>query len=58
MTDLRALLARTADHLVGTTPAAVRTPGDYVLESSRRARGFATWAARRELGRSGIAEHP
>ena len=34
----------------------MRPPGDYVLESSRRARGFATWAALRELGRSGIAE--
>ena len=33
----------------------MRPPGDYVLESSRRARGFATWAALRELGRSGIA---
>ena len=28
----------------------------YVLESSRRARSFSTWAALRELGRSGIAE--
>ncbi len=32
-----------------------RAPGDYVLESSRRARGFATWAALRELGRAGVA---
>jgi glutamate/tyrosine decarboxylase-like PLP-dependent enzyme len=30
--------------------------GDFVPESSRRARGFATWAAIRSLGRSGIAE--
>ena len=51
-----AAMAYTAAYLVGTTPAAVRPPGDYVLESSRRARGFATWAALRELGRSGIAE--
>jgi glutamate/tyrosine decarboxylase-like PLP-dependent enzyme len=29
---------------------------DFVLGSSRRARGFAVWAAIRELGRSGIAE--
>ena len=29
---------------------------DLVLGSSRRARGFAVWAAIRELGRSGIAE--
>jgi glutamate/tyrosine decarboxylase-like PLP-dependent enzyme len=28
----------------------------YVLESSRRARSFATWAALRELGRNGLAE--
>jgi glutamate/tyrosine decarboxylase-like PLP-dependent enzyme len=35
---------------------AARTPGDYVLESSRRARGFATWAALRQLGRNGVAE--
>ena len=27
-----------------------------MLESSRRARGFATWAAIRALGRSGVAE--
>jgi glutamate/tyrosine decarboxylase-like PLP-dependent enzyme len=27
-----------------------------VPESSRRARGFATWAALRQLGRSGVAE--
>jgi glutamate/tyrosine decarboxylase-like PLP-dependent enzyme len=29
---------------------------DYTTESSRRARGFATWAALRELGRDGVAE--
>jgi glutamate/tyrosine decarboxylase-like PLP-dependent enzyme len=29
---------------------------DFVLGSSRRARGFAVWAAIRELGRTGIAE--
>jgi glutamate/tyrosine decarboxylase-like PLP-dependent enzyme len=34
----------------------VRAPADYVLESSRRARGFVTWAALRELGRDGLAE--
>ena len=32
------------------------SPSDYVPESSRRARGFATWAALRELGREGLAE--
>ncbi len=33
-----------------------RDPMAYVPESSRRARGFATWAMIRQLGRSGIAE--
>lgn len=28
----------------------------FVPESSRRARGFATWAALRSLGRHGVAE--
>ena len=31
-------------------------PADYVPELSRRARGFATWALIRHLGRKGIAE--
>ena len=35
---------------------AAAAPSDYVPESSRRARGFATWAALRELGREGVAE--
>jgi len=34
----------------------VRVPADYVPELSRRARGFATWAMIRLLGRRGIAE--
>lgn len=33
-----------------------RDPLDWTPEHSRRARGFATWAAMRELGREGIAE--
>lgn len=33
-----------------------RNPSDYVPELSRRARGFATWAMIRHLGRGGIAE--
>ncbi len=33
-----------------------RDPSSYVPELSRRARGFATWAMIRALGRSGIAE--
>jgi glutamate/tyrosine decarboxylase-like PLP-dependent enzyme len=33
-----------------------RSPSDWVPESSRRARGFAVWAALRGLGRNGVAE--
>ena len=33
-----------------------RSPSDWVPESSRRARGFAVWAAIRSLGRKGVAE--
>jgi glutamate/tyrosine decarboxylase-like PLP-dependent enzyme len=33
-----------------------RSPADWVPESSRRARGFAVWAALRALGRSGVEE--
>ena len=36
-------------------PGAGREPYRFVPEASRRARGFAVWAAFRELGRSGIA---
>jgi len=35
---------------------AEREPSAYVPELSRRARGFATWAMIRRLGRAGIAE--
>ncbi len=49
-------MAYTAAYLSDGAPAPVRSPGDYVLESSRRARGLATWAAVRQLGRSGVAE--
>ena len=35
---------------------ALRAPSDFVPESSRRARGFVTWAALRELGREGLAD--
>ncbi len=45
-----ASMAYTAAYLAGTEA------GSWALESSRRARGFASWAALRELGRSGIAE--
>ena len=51
-----ASMSYTAAYLVGQDDGSVRAPADYVPESSRRARGFATWAAMRELGRDGIAE--
>jgi glutamate/tyrosine decarboxylase-like PLP-dependent enzyme len=50
-----ASMSYTAAYLTGQGEGLVRAPGDYVPESSRRARGFATWAALRELGREGIA---
>ncbi|MET0369891.1 MAG: pyridoxal-dependent decarboxylase [Sphingobium sp.] len=33
-----------------------RDPSDYVIELSRRARGFAAWAMIRQFGRTGIAQ--
>jgi glutamate/tyrosine decarboxylase-like PLP-dependent enzyme len=49
-----AAMSYTASYLTGSgvEPAAA----DYTAESSRRARGFAAWAALRELGRSGVAD--
>jgi glutamate/tyrosine decarboxylase-like PLP-dependent enzyme len=44
-----------AAYLVGSGQGTVGG-SDFVLGSSRRARGFAVWAAIRELGRSGVAE--
>ncbi|HYQ91837.1 MAG TPA: pyridoxal-dependent decarboxylase, partial [Candidatus Competibacteraceae bacterium] len=38
-----------------TAPAGALDPADAVPELSRRARGFATWAIIRTLGRQGIA---
>jgi glutamate/tyrosine decarboxylase-like PLP-dependent enzyme len=52
----RAAMAFTAAYLTGHGSGDLRAPSDYVPESSRRARGFATWAALRELGRTGVAE--
>jgi glutamate/tyrosine decarboxylase-like PLP-dependent enzyme len=43
-----------ATYLPGT--GAVPNPFDHTPELSRRARGFALWAALRELGRAGIAD--
>jgi glutamate/tyrosine decarboxylase-like PLP-dependent enzyme len=51
-----ASMSYTAAYLVGHGEGSVRAPSDYVTESSRRARGFATWAALRELGRQGLSE--
>jgi glutamate/tyrosine decarboxylase-like PLP-dependent enzyme len=49
-------LAYTASYLTGQVVGREFGGGDFVPESSRRARGFATWAAIRSLGRSGIAD--
>ena len=49
-------LAYTADYLTGQVAGREFGGGDFVPESSRRARGFATWAALRSLGRSGVTE--
>jgi glutamate/tyrosine decarboxylase-like PLP-dependent enzyme len=51
-----AAMSYTAAYLAGQGEGPIRHPGDFVLESSRRARGFATYAAIRELGRTGVAE--
>ncbi|MGH3451041.1 MAG: pyridoxal-dependent decarboxylase, partial [Haloechinothrix sp.] len=44
----------TAAYLTGSGSAAAGA--DFTLGSSRRARGFAVWAALRHLGRDGVAE--
>jgi glutamate/tyrosine decarboxylase-like PLP-dependent enzyme len=49
-------LAYTASYLTGQVAGREFGGGDFVPESSRRARGFPTWAAIRSLGRSGIAD--
>ena len=46
----------TAAYLTGQVAGRELGGGDFVLESSRRARGFATWAALRSLGAVGVAE--
>jgi glutamate/tyrosine decarboxylase-like PLP-dependent enzyme len=51
----RAAMAITASYLIQDS-AAVRDQMDWVPEFSRRARGFAVYAALRSLGRSGVAE--
>jgi glutamate/tyrosine decarboxylase-like PLP-dependent enzyme len=49
-------MAYTAAYLTGQVLGREFGGGDFVPESSRRARGFATWAALRSLGRSGVAD--
>jgi glutamate/tyrosine decarboxylase-like PLP-dependent enzyme len=49
-------MAYTASYLTGQVAGRTFGGGDFVAESSRRARGFATWAAIRTLGRSGVAD--
>lgn len=49
-----AAMSYTASYLVGS--GAHAGAADHTAESSRRARGFAAWAALRELGRDGVAE--
>ena len=49
-------MAYTASYLTGQVAGRAFGGGDFVPESSRRARGFATWAAIRSLGRTGVAE--
>jgi glutamate/tyrosine decarboxylase-like PLP-dependent enzyme len=51
-----AAMAYTAAYLAMPAATTLRSGGDFVPESSRRARGLATWAAVRELGRTGVAE--
>ena len=46
----------TAAYLTGQVEGREFGGGDYAPESSRRARGFATWAALRSLGRSGVRD--
>jgi glutamate/tyrosine decarboxylase-like PLP-dependent enzyme len=51
----RAAMTGTASYLVQDAESA-RNPFQWVPEASRRARGFAVYAALRSLGRSGVAE--
>jgi glutamate/tyrosine decarboxylase-like PLP-dependent enzyme len=51
----RAAMRAGAAYLVQSA-GAERDPIDYVPEFSRRARGFAVWAALRSLGRQGVAD--
>ncbi len=50
-----AAVSYSASYLVGSGTGGT-AGSDFTLESSRRARGFATWAALRHLGREGVAQ--
>jgi glutamate/tyrosine decarboxylase-like PLP-dependent enzyme len=52
----RAAVSTTAEYLIQAEPGAVRDQMDWTPEFSRRARGFAVYAAIRSLGRRGIAD--
>lgn len=52
----RRTFAMQAAYLVHTAGDSSREPDDWVPEMSRRARGFAVWAALRHLGRQGVEE--
>jgi glutamate/tyrosine decarboxylase-like PLP-dependent enzyme len=52
----RAAMAVHAEYLVHAQPGSERDPMDWTPEFSRRARGFAVYAALRQLGRSGVAD--
>jgi glutamate/tyrosine decarboxylase-like PLP-dependent enzyme len=52
----RAAMSVTASYLVQATDGRKRDEVDWTPEFSRRARGFAVYAAIRSLGRAGIAE--
>ena len=52
----RAAMGSQAAYLVHGAESGLRDPFDWTPESSRRARGFATYVALRSLGREGVAE--
>jgi glutamate/tyrosine decarboxylase-like PLP-dependent enzyme len=52
----RAAMTVSASYLIQDESRALRDQVDWVPEFSRRARGFAVYAALRSLGRSGLAE--
>jgi glutamate/tyrosine decarboxylase-like PLP-dependent enzyme len=52
----RAMAVRNAAYLPDSSVHAARNPMDWTPEFSRRARGFAVYAALRQLGRRGVRE--